>query len=239
MMRTSQILILLFTCITFTLPSQTEVPKWRFGIGAGVSSLRLHKGDFFNNINLVIAASEKRTEITRLGNHFSWQVNSTVSYYLGRHLRLQGGLGITKGQSRAYRKTIDEGYVFFIPFKTTTWDTVDQKYILLDIPLYIRWQMVEEDNPNLVFKFFMDVGFVAELPLVNQSSLRQKVSDGDYYSVKLKLTRKTFPFFGIGFMADDKISLVLSWTFISNSRYDVADTPFNSTLTRLTLNRYF
>ena len=231
--------IIVFICINAALFSQTEIPKWHFGIGAGVTSLRLHKGDMFKKADILIAASEKEATIDRMGNHYGWQANTTVSYFLGKHIRLLGGIGITKAQSKAYLETDYVGHFFGFPVNSTTWDTVNLKYLLLDLPVYFRWQIVKEDNPNLVFKFFMDLGLTAELPLVNKSSFSQERSNGDYYFGKLKLDNKVFPFVAIGFMGSDKIGLSLSWTFIGNEKSGEIDFNYNSTLTRLTLNRFF
>ena len=239
MKNNAPLLLILFACMTLPLSSQTEIPEWRFGVGAGVSSLRLHKGDFIKRANILIAASEKEATINRSGNHFGWQVNSTVCYSIGNHVRFLGGLGITKTRSKAYRETDYEGHFFGISTYSTIWDTVEQNYLLLDVPLYFRWQIVKEDRPDLAIRFFMDMGLVAELPFANQSSFGRRESNGDYYSGKLKLTKGLFPFFGIGFMGSDKIFLSLTWTFLENDNHDSIDLNYNSTLTRLTINRYF
>ena len=238
-MRTKYLLFIIFSfCISSICSAQNEIQQWRFGAGLGINSMRLAKGD-----KNFLSGGERELEYE--GDRSSFQGHIASSYRLSKNFRLVGNLGVTHTKCHAYRKTVDGPFLF--GDEETKFDTVIQKYLLIDFPLFLRWQIVSLENKELQgVKPFLDFGFSFKIPLINKSEYRQNhITDpflGDpfsqYNSGNLKIKSPAL-YFAIGFFAGEHFTLSYSWTGLRSEADKGINIKYHSTIKSLTLCYFY
>lgn len=229
-------LVALLIYLPFNLAAQQAPSKWRWGVGVGINSLYIPKGG--GNINLLFAQDNKEATITRVGNRFGFQINSLGCYQFNKRWSLIGGLGITKAESKAYRKINHDGYFLFLSSNYISWDTIVLKYLLLDLRLNIRFQITTFDPSYSNINLFIDLGTIGEFPLVNHSSYSYNVDYSDFYYTHGKLSLEPLtPYIALGLIGKH-FDGSLGFSLLTNKNTK-DDHSYNTLLTRFTINRYF
>lgn len=223
----------MFVAFLASLSAQTDIPKWRFGIGVGATSLRLHKNHYLD-FDLGIIASDVKSSIQREPSHYGFKGDAFASYYLHPRFRLQGALGVAYAHSFATKRVSEKYSIFGFPSNTIIEvNKVDQKYVFLEAPIFIRWHLVLEEKKEAGIRPFLDFGFKLQIPVMNKSTYIQTVNEDRTYG-KVGVDSPLSSCFGIGFMIGDAFTLAIDWSFISYENLD-----YSSTITSLTLSRYF
>ena len=228
------------------LPSaQNEDSKWDFGLAFGVNSLGLNKG---NNFNFTIF-SEQKSNVKQEGNRFSFQGYATSKYSINNRWQILGSLGLVFAKNKAYKKSV-ETTTLFSTGEITLLDTVNQKYLLLDIPIYFRWQIVSRDNQKWNLKPFLDFGFSIKIPLTQEASFGREqhtfsdpifglpINSYQFSSGDLKMNPASI-YFAMGFLIGKHSTIYFSWSGIYSKAELNKDITYSSNLLSLTLTRFF
>jgi hypothetical protein len=230
------LLLSILLYIPVNLSAQDSPSKWHWGLGAGVNTLWIPKGGM--DVNIGLAKDEKKASIKRVGNQFGYQFMGNVRYHFNKRWGLAGGIGITKANSRAYRKIKHEGHFLGIPTESITFDTIALKHLLLDAKVSVRFQITNYEPRELNINLFLDLGAVGELLLKNKAtySYSRNYNDYSYSHGKLNMA-PVAPFIAVG-MVGQHFDLSLGFSLLSYSSAQ-DNHSYGAVLTRLTYSWYF
>lgn len=226
--------------------SQNGVSKWDFGVSLGVNSLKLKLRDTGSSLS-VYKNQSSNIEYEKKG--FNFQGYAVVKYNINKRWKAIGNIGVLSTKDAAHRKHIKKVNLLS-KIETTKIDTVKQEYLILDIPIYIRWNIIATDNKNWKVKPFMDLGLSIKIPLSQETYFGQEVirienqlfgntfTTNTFYSGKLKV-EPPFVYFAIGFLMGKKSSISLSLSGINTHAVGNENIYFSSLLKSLRVARFF
>jgi len=207
---------------------QKEVSKWKFSVGAGVNSLRL-AGRNRTWTNSQFGHTWQVEQRTRRTNHLGIHFQSSIGYAVSKRVHIKSGIGLAKAKATTYKQTTPDFEIV---------DTIQQKYVLLNIPVYLRWHFVYTERPEIP-RLFADIGMVYQIPIVdeaNHSSL--KSSKSQFNAAKTQINRLGI-MIGLGIEIDGKYEITVGWTFIEGHFVDQLYNKELSTLTQFTFSYTF
>ncbi len=244
-MKNITILLLLFLLfISFDISAQNENSKWEIGAALGVNSFGLNKG---KNSNFAIF-TERESKVKQEGGRLSFQGYATSKYKINNRWQILGSLGLVFAKNKATRRSV-ETTSFFTTQEITLLDTLSQKYALLEIPIYARWQIVSIDNQKWNLKPFLDLGFSIKIPLSQETNFGREehtfsdpifsgpINSSQFFSGELK-TQPLSIYFALGFLVGKNSTIAFTWSGLYSQAEFNKEIPYNSKLLSLTFTHF-
>ena len=221
--------------------------KWELGAEVGISS-----------VNLEQSTTESFIPGFRVGGNIKYNIN-------GR-FQIIGGIGLVKSNRNrslaTESKDIMGNYLFDTSFSiiTTIKSDIIEKYTLLEIPVYLRWHLFEENlDVSDKFNFFFDLGGRFIIPVTNESSFTQGInittrtssfrlfgpdlntstSTSSYQEGKLEFQNRFNTYIAVGFLIGKRISIAYTSSRIVTHAVKDEKLRYKSNLKSITVSVFF
>ena len=232
--------------------------KWEFGAEVGFASVKLKKR---NSGGFKLFGS--KTLKVRQNNKNGFRVMASAKYNINGQLHFIGGFGFIQANGSGVKRTVDIRSGIFAPTVTTTTnESVDQKYTIIEIPAYLRWHLFgEHRSVSDNFNIFIDGGFSYKLPIKNESSFAKSQSitttitdynifnsepptssttaTSSYDEGELELQSKLTGYFAFGFLIGNRTSLAFTTTGINTQGKQTKSIKHKSNLNSVAVTVFF
>mgnify|MGYP001044558638 CR=1 FL=1 len=236
--------VLFILLVSYDASSQDKNSNWAFGAALGVNSFGLNKG---NNSNFAIF-TERESKVKQEAGRLSIQGYATSKYKINNRWQILGSLGLVFAKNKATRRNTETTSLFSTQ-EITILDTLSQKYALLEIPIYARWQIISADNQKYNLKPFLDLGFSIKIPLSQETSFRREentfsdpifggpINSSQFFSGGLK-TQPLSIYFALGFLVAKHSSIAFTWSGLYSQAELNKEITYSSSLLSLTFTHF-